>query len=73
MTIHKPCQTLYETGIKIDAFRPLVPDATLYHNLEVSIQDLTFTRPHITLVVQYVCFYIHKPQEPHIGSFKCIM
>ncbi|GJR18480.1 ribonuclease H-like domain-containing protein [Tanacetum coccineum] len=50
-----------------------VSDSTLYRGLASALQYLTFTRPHLSYIVQHVCFYMHDPREPHLNPLKRIL
>ncbi|XP_055826274.1 uncharacterized mitochondrial protein AtMg00810-like [Solanum dulcamara] len=48
-------------------------DPSLYWSLAGALQYLTFTRPHITYVVQQVCLFMHDLLDEHMHSLKRIV
>ncbi|GJW81025.1 ribonuclease H-like domain-containing protein [Tanacetum coccineum] len=66
-------RTLVDTESKIGDDGDPIYNQTLYQSIVSSLQYLTFTRPDISYVVQYVCLYMHDPQEPHFSALKRIL
>ncbi|XP_071741310.1 uncharacterized mitochondrial protein AtMg00810-like [Rutidosis leptorrhynchoides] len=69
----KPCRTPVETGAKLTANGPPVPDPALYRSLAGALQYLTFTRPDIAYAVQQICLFMHDPRVPHLSALKRII
>jgi hypothetical protein len=69
----KPCSTPVNTHAKVTAMTSTtVNDPTQYHNLVGALQNLTFTWPDISYVVQQVCLHMHDPWEVHLSAVKRI-
>jgi hypothetical protein len=69
----KPCSTPVNTHAKVTAMTSTtVNDPTQYHSLVGALQNLTFTWPDISYVVQQVCLHMHDPWEVHLSAVKRI-
>ncbi|GKB83198.1 ribonuclease H-like domain-containing protein [Tanacetum coccineum] len=64
---------LVHTECKLRANGVLVFDPTLYRSLTCALHYLTFTRPDMSYVMQYICLYMHDPREPHLATLKRIL
>jgi hypothetical protein len=49
---------------------PLVVDATSNQSLTGALQYLTFSRPNITYVVQWMCLHMHTLRASHLTALK---
>ncbi|GKC15869.1 ribonuclease H-like domain-containing protein [Tanacetum coccineum] len=65
----------YHTPVatKLDVNGRMVSEPTLYSSLAGSLQFLTFRRPDLSYVVQYVCLFMHDPWEQHLAALKRIL
>ncbi|GKA21055.1 ribonuclease H-like domain-containing protein [Tanacetum coccineum] len=68
-----PCRTPVDIKKKLGPEGSPVTDPTLYHNLAIALQYLTFTRPDLSYVVQQLCLYMHDPREPHLNAMKRVL
>jgi hypothetical protein len=73
MTDCKSCTTPVDLNPKLPADGAPVTDSTNFRSLAGALQDLTFTRPGLSYVVQQICLHMHDPREPHLAALKCIL
>jgi hypothetical protein len=74
MTDCKPCSTPVDTQAKLSAtLGDPVADPTTYQSLAGALQNLTFSRPDLTYVVQQICLYMHDPWVSHLATLKRLL
>ncbi|XP_071727401.1 uncharacterized mitochondrial protein AtMg00810-like [Rutidosis leptorrhynchoides] len=67
-----PNMTPIDTSTKLIASGPPVKDPTEYHNIDGTLQYLTFTRPNNAYDVQKICLFMHDPRDPHLAALRRI-
>ncbi|GJY54749.1 ribonuclease H-like domain-containing protein [Tanacetum coccineum] len=73
MQNYNPCRTLVDTESKLGSDGDPVSNPTLYYSLASALQNLTFTRPDLSYVVQQVCLYMYDPRDLHFTALKHIL
>ena len=70
----KPCSMPFDTQMNLSKDDgPLVVDATSNQSLTGALQYLTFSRPNITYVVQWMCLHMHTLRASHLTALKRIL